>query len=179
MARKITVRAFAAWIEDEVNLAEVLRRIAGGLTLQKAAVAVKQPYTCLHEFFHSTPERQGRYEAARKAWADAKMDEAIALVDGVAPDRDHVAKAKLQVETYHNQAKAYHRDRWGETLRVERAVGVPSDAGLLGFASELLELVKTGAVPSLPAERLIGGGSAAEPEQVPDTAAELARAAAE
>lgn len=168
MARQITVKAFATWIADETNISEVLRRIAGGLTLQKTAVAVKQPYTCLHEFFHSTPERQGRYEAARKAWADAKMDEAIELVDGVAPDRDHVAKAKLRVETYHNQAKAYHRGRWGETLRVEREAGAPSDVGLLGFASELLKLVKTGAAPS---EKLIGEGSIAEPVALPRAAA--------
>lgn len=138
MARQVTKKAFAVWIGDEANVALVLERIAGGLTLQKAAVSVKQPYTCLHEFFHRSPESQARYEAARKAWADAVMDEAMQIADGVAPDRDHVAKAKLRVETRANQAKAWHRDRWGDKVQVEKDVKVTVDAALLGSAGDLL-----------------------------------------
>lgn len=146
MARKLTVRAFEKWAEDEANVSDVLMRVADGLTLQKAAVAVKQPYTCLHGFFHSTPELEGRYLAARRAWADRKQDEALEIADAVKPDRDHVAKAKLQVETYHNQAKAYHRERWGETLRVEKTVTHEVDAGLVGTIGDLLRVAKRPAV---------------------------------
>lgn len=106
--------------------------------MQKASVAVKQPYTCLHPFFHSTPELQGRYEAARKAWADGQMDEAVEIADAVGADKDEVAKAKLRCDVRYNQAKAYNRERWGDKLHVERDVTLTVDAGLVGLANELL-----------------------------------------
>lgn len=142
MARKVTIAAFEKWIAEESNVALVLERIAGGLTLRNASVSVKQPFTCLHAYFHGTPERQSRYDAARKAWADAQMDEAMEIADGVAPDRDAVAKAKLQVETRANQARAYHRERWGEKLQVEKSV-VVVDSNLLSDMGELLRLTST------------------------------------
>jgi hypothetical protein len=129
MARKTTIKAFEAWIATDENEAVVLDRISGGLTLQKTALAVKQPFTCLHGYFHSTPERLARYDAARRAWADAQMDEALEIADGVAEDRDAVSKAKLRVETRQNQAKAYNRERWGERVQVEKSVSVTVDAG--------------------------------------------------
>lgn len=142
MARKTTIRAFDDWALDDRNIEAVLKLIAGGLTLQKAALEVKQPYTCLHPWFHSTQERRERYDAARKAWADLKQDEAMAIVDGVKPDRGSVAKAKLQAEVRQNQAAAYAPDRWGQRLHVKREGGAPADEKLLGFASDLLKLVK-------------------------------------
>lgn len=129
MARRVTIKAFEGWIAAAENEAAVLELIAGGLTLQKVSTKLKQPYVCLHEHFHGTPERLALYEKARKAWADSKMDEALELADGVREDRDAVAKVKLQVETRHNQAKAYHRERWGERLQVEKSVSVTVDAG--------------------------------------------------
>lgn len=129
MARKVTIAAFEKWIAEDGNEELVLEKIASGTTLRNAAFELKQPYTCLHPYFHSTPERQVRYDTARKAWADAKMDEAMDIADDVAPDRDAVAKAKLQVETYTSQAKAYNRPRWGETLKVEKEVTVSVDVG--------------------------------------------------
>ncbi len=160
MARKVTIKAFQEWIAVEGNEARVLDLIAGGKTLQKSAIAVKQPYTCLHEHFHSTPERRARYDVARKAWADAKMDEAMELADGVPADKDSVAKARLQVDTRTSQAKAYHRERWGERLQVDRPPEIPGDHALLGFASELLKLVKA------PEPRVIDGEVIQEPRKV-------------
>ncbi len=142
MARKTTVKAFEAWIAAEGNVDEVLDRISGGLTLQKAALAVKQPYTCLHGFFHGSPELEARYMAARKAWADQKMDEALEIADGVKADKDEVAKAKLQVETRQIQSRAYHRELWGERIQVDKSVTVGVDAALLGRADELLRLAQ-------------------------------------
>lgn len=138
MARKTTIAAFGEWSKVEANIEDVLERIAGGKQLQRVCREVKQPYTCLHEFFHQTPENLARYEAARKAWADAVMEEALRIADGVKPDRDHVAKARLRVETRQNQAKAWHRDRWGDRVQVEKDVTVTADAALIGFASDLL-----------------------------------------
>ena len=148
MARKTTQAAFAKWAEDGANVDLVLEMLVSGVTLQKASVALKQPYTCLHPFFHSTPELQGRYEAALRAWADQKMGEAMEIADGVKPDRDHVAKAKLRVEVRQNQAKALYRERWGDTLTVKKDVTLGVDAALLGRADELLRLAS---------ERVVGG----------------------
>jgi hypothetical protein len=142
MARKVTIKAFEAWISDEENVIRVLESIAGGLTLQKTAVAMKQPFTCFYDYFHSTPEREARYLAARKAWVAAKKDEAVEIADSVAPDRDHVAKAKLQIEVIDNQAKAYDRDRWGDRVQVEKSVSVRADEALIGLAGDLLRLVR-------------------------------------
>lgn len=150
MARKTTIAKFQEWIAAEGNEASVLELIAGGLTLQKASVSVKQPYTCLHEWFHRA-ENEPRYLAARKAWADAKQDEAIALVEGVKPDRDHVAKVKLQAEVYANQAKAYHRERWGEKVQVEKSVSVLVDAGPATRLLRELQQLEEKVVPALPA----------------------------
>ncbi len=149
--RTKTAQAFAEWINDEENVAEVLERIAGGLTLQKASVALKQPYTCLHGYFHSSPELTARYEGARKAWVDFKNDVLLEKVEGVAPDRDQVAKLKLEADVISNQSKAYHRDRWGEKLRVEKTVDVVVDAGpATRLLREMRALEEKEAVPMLP-----------------------------
>ena len=129
MARKTTRVAFDKWVAEDGNLALILELVAGGKTLRDACFSQKQPYTCMHEYLHSTPERRALYEQARAAWADEKMDEALAIADGVAADKDEVAKAKLQVDTRYSQAKAYHRLRWGETLQVEKNVTVAVDVG--------------------------------------------------
>jgi hypothetical protein len=92
VARKVTIAAFEKWIAEDGNEDLVLEKIASGTTLRNAAFAVKQPYTCLHPYFHSTPERQARYDTARKAWADAKMDQAMDIVDDVKPDRDELPR---------------------------------------------------------------------------------------
>jgi hypothetical protein len=138
MARQVTIKAFEEWIKDEANVELVLESVAGGLTLQKAALAVKKPYTCLHQYFHSSPEKLARYDAARKAWADSKMDEALEIADDVKADQAEVAKAKLRVEVRQNQAKAYNRERWGERLQVDKNVSVSADAALIGTVAQLL-----------------------------------------
>src|SRR3990167_5825347 len=106
MVRKVTIAAFEEWVKDDANVEEVLRLIGDeGLTLQKAAVALKRPYMCLHGWFYSEPERLARFESAKKAWADSKMDEALEIADGAKHELGAVAKAKLQVEVRHYQAK--------------------------------------------------------------------------
>ena len=163
MVRKVTAEKFELWVANEENVLAVLDLISGGKTLQKAALEVKQPYTCLHEYFHRTPENLARYEGARKAWADAVMDEAMRIADGVAPDRDAVAKAKLRVEVRQNQAKAYHRDRWGDRVHVEKSITVSADAALLGRASDLLRIAT---------EKVVGGVElAGDREALPELAA--------
>jgi hypothetical protein len=140
VARQVTIKAFEVWIADGENERRVLDLIAGGLTLQKAAVAVKQPYTCLHAHFHASAENEARYAAARKAWVDFKNDELVQKVEDVVPDRDHVAKLKLEADVIASQSRAYHRERWGERVQVDKTVKLEADPALLGTASELLKI---------------------------------------
>lgn len=142
MVRKVTQAKFDEWAKDDSNIADVLERMAGGLTLQKTAVAIKQPYMCLYGWFKETPERWERYMAARQAWINKRKDELVDKVDAVKADRDHVARLKLESDIIDNQAKAYHRELWGERVQVDKTITVDVDSGLLGTASELLRLVK-------------------------------------
>lgn|SRR5574341_260646 len=146
MARKITIAKFQEWIADEENVSAVLDRIAGGMTLHKASVMFGWPYTCLRDFFESTGERKAQYEAARKSWADAVMDEAIELADGCKPNKDDVAKAKLQIETRMNQAGAYHRDRWGQQEGPAR--GAPVTIQIANLRGGQLEVTTAAALPA-------------------------------
>lgn len=158
MARKITVKAFEEWARDPANVEDVLERIANGGTLHKVAREVNRPFTCLHALFQVEPWGP-KYVAARKAWADARQDEAIELVDNVKPDRDHVAKVKLQAETYQNQAKAYNAERWadrkdggagGITVLVDRSCGGAVRVGVLdaGGNKAAIELSESEALPA-------------------------------
>lgn len=127
--------------------------------MQKVSVALKQPYRCLYEFFHATEEMRGKYEGARKAWADGRMDEALEIADSVAPDKDEVARARLRVDVRANQAKAYHRDRWGDRVQVEKSVSVTVDQALLGTAGELLRLAQRKTEKLIEGAELVGEGS--------------------
>lgn len=182
MPRQKTVRAFDEWVTDAANIDEVLRRVMGGTKLSKLCVEIKRPYTLLYPYLHSTPELKARYEAALAARADDLMHETIEIADSVRKTKipARVGAAKVAIEARQHVAAGWNRDRYGETLRVERPAETPSDAGLLGFASELLKLVKSGAAPSAPNEKLIGEGSVADPGRATGAAATaLARAAAE
>jgi hypothetical protein len=152
VARRATIEAFERWIADSANVEALLDLVADGATLRNAAFALKQPYTCVHAYLHSTPELVARYEAARKSWADVKMDEALDIADAVPADKDEVAKAKLQVETRQVQAKAYYSGRWGERIKVEKSVTVGVDTALLSSVDELLRLANEKVVESLPAQ---------------------------
>lgn len=158
MARQITIKAFEGWIANPDNVEDVLEKIAEGATLQKVSREMKQPYTCLHRFFESTDERKAAYAAARKAWADSKQDEAMEIADEVLADKDEVAKAKLRVEVRQNQARAYHKERWGDpkdqagggiTVLVDRSCGGGVRVGVKDAGGNVaaLEIAEKEALP--------------------------------
>lgn len=170
MPRQKTIRAFEEWVQDDANVQDVLKRVMAGTKLSKVCAEIKRPYTLLYPHLHSTPELKARYEAALAARADDLMHETLEIADSVRKTKipARVGAAKVAIEARQALASGWNRERYGETLRMERAPETPSDVGLLGFASELLKLVKTGAAP---AERLVGEGSAAEPVALPRAAA--------
>jgi predicted nucleic acid-binding Zn-ribbon protein len=151
MAKQVTIERFKTWVADPQNVDALLDLVAGGMTLRNAAMALGQPYTCAHQYLHSTAELAARYDAARKAWADHNMDEAIAIADEVVADKDEVAKAKLRVEARQVQAKAYNRERWGDKVSVEKNVNINVDAALLASVDDLLRLANEKVVKELPA----------------------------
>lgn len=114
-----------------------------GLRFRDACMAAKVPYTLMYGFVANDVELKARYEALLAAKADAMAHEALDIADKVRPDRDHVAKAKLQVETRHALASKWDRDRYGERLQVDKHVSVSVDAGLLGTAADLLKVAST------------------------------------
>jgi hypothetical protein len=161
VARKRTIAAFEIWIADEANVEDVLDRIAGGMTLQKVSAALKQPFTCLQRYFQSTPELKQRMSAARQSWVQVRKDRLVEKVDSLPADRDHVAKLKLESEIIDNQAKAYHREMWGERVQFDKSVTIGVDRALLGSVDELLRLAN---------EKVVGGelvGSGTSPAALP------------
>lgn len=148
MARKQTIAAFERWIAEEGNETVVLEALTKA-PLHKVAVTVKQPYTCLYAYFNSSPERQARYVSAKEAWVEMRKGMLVEKVDVVEADKDQVARLKLESDIIDNQAKAYHRERWGERLQVEKSVSVVVDAGLVGAAEELLKLAQERRLPAL------------------------------
>ena len=152
MARKVTIRAFNEWVKSEANVASVLEIVAGGLTLQKASRVIHQPFTCLHSYFESTPELKAALAGARRSWVQSRKDALVEKVDELPADKDHVARLKLEHEIIDNQAKAYHREMWGERLHVDKTVTVEVDEGLLGSVDELLRIAREKVLPALPSE---------------------------
>jgi len=144
MPRQKTVRAFEEWVSDEANIEEVLRRVMGGTKLSKLCVEIKRPYTLLYPYLHSTPELQKRYEAALAGRADDLMHETLEIADSVrgTDEAAQVSAAKLAVETRQKLASGWNRERYGETLRVEKTVTHEVDAGLVGTIKDLMRAGK-------------------------------------
>lgn len=142
MPRQKTVRAFEEWVQDEANVEEVLRRVMAGTKLSKLCAEIKRPYTLLYPFLHSTPELKARYEAALAGRADDLMHETLEIADGVkgAEEPAVVSAAKLRIETRQKIASGWNRERYGDTLRVEKTVTHTVDAGLVGTIGDLLKV---------------------------------------
>jgi hypothetical protein len=148
MVRKVTAQRFEEWsaIPDNVN---VFFRLLEGVGIEKpmrfrdACFAIPVPYTLMHAFVMRDAALKARYDAVLAAKADQLEHEALEIADKVEPDRDHVAKAKLQVDTRHALASKWDRDRYGDRLQIDKQVNVTVDAGLLGTAADLLRVVST------------------------------------
>lgn len=79
------------------------------------------------------------YGRALMVRAELAVHEGREIVDGATPD--DVGVAKLRVNYRQWEASKWNRERYGERVKVESASAPTPDAGLIGFASELLRLV--------------------------------------
>lgn len=151
MPRQKTIKRFEQWKEEAANVDGFFKLMEGTATVpgkrfRDACVVLKMPYTLMHAFVLGDEKLRARYDAVLAAKADDMMHESLKIARGVRKTNipARVSAAKLEVETMHAVASKWDRDRYGETLRVEKAVTIGVDAALLGTASELLRLVAGG-----------------------------------
>ena len=145
MVRKVTIARFEEWKAQAANVEGFFRLLEGTeaerpMRFRDACFALKVPYTLMHTFVHDGADLQRRYERVLEALADRMAHERLEIADKVAPDRDHVAKAKLQCEVRESLESKWFRERYGERIQIEKNVSVSVDAGLLGTAAELLRV---------------------------------------
>ncbi len=119
-------------------------------TLQQIAKSWQVPKGRFVEWF--TTKHESLYDAALKVRAADLAFDAMAAALAATPE--DVAVRKLQADVALKLAAKFDRVRFGETVRVEKAVTFGVDAGLLGTAAELLRLRServVGTVTALPA----------------------------
>ena len=147
MALKRSVEAFEMWVQIPGNVdrffdAMELATGTGKMCFRDACYGVKVPYTLMYGYVHRDEVLKARYDAILASRADALVQEALDDV-AEAEDKDTAAVAKVRADTKLRIAEKWDRERYGERVQIDRAPQVPGgDAALLGFASELLKLVR-------------------------------------
>lgn len=81
-------------------------------------------------------ERKVRYAGALQVKAEMIAHATLDIADGSDPEM--VGVSKLQIDTRLKLAGKWNRERYGERVSVDKTVNVVVDAGLVGFAGELL-----------------------------------------
>lgn len=147
MAYKRTQEMVGLWVQVPGNIDGFFQTMEGveGTAKQafrNACFGLKLPYTVMYAYVDGQPELKARYDAFLKSKADLLAHEALADVEA-AVDKDTAAVAKVRADTKLRIAEKWDRERYGERVQIDRAPEVPGgDAALLGFASELLKLVR-------------------------------------
>ena len=112
------------------------------MAFRNACLEVRVPYTLMYRYVHGREELKARYDSFLAAKADLLVQEALEDV-GEAVDKDSAAVAKVKSDVKLRVAEKWDRERYGERVQIDRAPEAPGgDAALLGFASELLRLVR-------------------------------------
>ncbi len=151
---------------------EVFRWVAEGKRLSEIA----REWGCPRGAFAKwVMEKHGEvYDAALKARAaDLALDALDAALSATPED---VGVRRLQADVALKLAAKFDRARYGESVRNETAVAVVADAGLVGYASELLAKIRgtggsgmSGVVIDVPtvAEQVDENGTVSVPGAVP------------
>lgn len=117
---------------------EVFARIAEGESLKQIAATWRLPKARFAEWYMT--EHGKLYDAALKvAAADLAMQALDAADAGL--DKDDVPAARLAADVRLRLASKFDRDRYGDSVTVNKNVNVTMDAGLVGYASALLQQI--------------------------------------
>jgi transcriptional regulator with XRE-family HTH domain len=121
-------RAAFALIEKSGGEHLILNRVAEGTTLKQLAeeLGISRPMLsawCNH------PTRQDAYTRARRAAADAYMDEGLEILDKAQPEDVHVARARSDFRKY--LAARLNPSAWSEKPSTELTI----DLGALHLAA--------------------------------------------
>ena len=130
------LQEFEDFTADPGSVDMLVQRVAEGETLKEICRSRNLPYSKVAQWICENEGVLRRYEAALALWADALAQESVALAAAATPETVNVAK--LRIATHLKLAGKWDRERYGERLKVEGAVRVPVDAGLMGLAGELL-----------------------------------------
>jgi len=120
VAAKPIERFVKKQIQDQGGWDRILERIASGETVADISRTILRPdgqpisRAFLSRLLHADDERSAAVLKARDEGSDAMVDHALTLADSVQPDRDSIAKAKVQAELRLKVAGLVNRERWGE-----------------------------------------------------------------
>jgi len=130
--------------KDEGAAREILALVQRGLTLPRIAKEWGLPERDFLFYVAANGELSEECRRVRELVGVDLRLEGLEIVDGATPET--VGVAKLRSEYRKDLSIAMNKPLFGPTLKVERSVSVTVDAGLLGFASELL-LRKSNRIP--------------------------------
>lgn len=146
-----------AWMEERDlpdTLSMILQRLADGETLKAVCASRRWPHGKVFEWIAEDEGRTRLWRAAKVAGAHADVDLARAIALGS-------EDAGLAVQTLWRGAEANAPEVFGKRMKVERQVSVVADAGLIGFAGEMLKVVA--ARHALPEKAVIEHSGSDEP----------------
>jgi predicted DNA-binding ribbon-helix-helix protein len=135
---------------DPTTMDVIVQRLADGEhpeSLKDIARAWKVPYTNLAAWIIEDRERADRYSAALRFAAETFVHQAVPIADGAKPERDEVAKAKLQIEARKWVASKWDRSKYGESTEVKHTGAVSLVAVLSGLRGRELDVTPSADSP--------------------------------
>src|SRR5690606_28771939 len=124
LREELVRRAILERGEDATPLDYVLDRIASGTTLKELAAELSagspheyfpaQVKAVCGEYARDESALEARFRSARAIAAELFVEEAKSLADNALPIKEHIAKAKLQVQTRQWIAEKFDPERFGQ-----------------------------------------------------------------
>lgn len=146
--RRGPMARFEEFVVGDVGVRELVQRVAAGEGLRAICRSKGLPHGRVMMWLMEDDERFGMYLKALAASGPFEMEEAKEIADGSDDPR-------LRVAVRERRAEAHAPGIYGKKVQVGKSVAVGGDAALLGFAGEMLKLVRQSGVGQVPAERVI------------------------
>lgn len=132
----------------KVSVESVWEEILEGLAQGKSLTSICEPddmpmLSSVVVWQARDPERSQAYTRAREIGAEATFEEIQSIADGVEPDKDAVAKARVQIDTRKWQMSKVAPKRYGDKIAIDHQHSIEGmDADDLRAA--LSDLLKKG-----------------------------------